>query len=70
MIYKLEDAKSGNILECSVNESKTGAIFSVSNLNTTEDVEFLDVEINEFQLFQLIGALHTIQKQLQSKKSN
>ena len=69
MIYKLEDADSGYVLECSLNESKTGAKFSVNNENTTEDFAFLDVEINEFQLFQLIGALHTIQKQLQSKKS-
>ena len=67
MIYKFEDGDSGNVLETSLNpDKKNYTTVSVSNENTLDEYSYFSFDLNQEQLYDLIGALHSMQSKIKN----
>lgn len=71
MVYKFNDESIGNVLEVEKHPQVKGMIrISINNSNTNEDFNFLDIELCDDGLYDLIGALHSIQAKIKKEVSN
>tara|TARA_R110000751_G_scaffold37795_1_gene91278 strand:+ start:1890 stop:2096 length:207 start_codon:yes stop_codon:yes gene_type:complete len=67
MTYKFEDSDNGNVLETNLNpDRKNYTTLSVSNENTLDEYSYFSFDLNKEQLYDLIGALHSIQSKMKN----
>ena len=67
MTYKFEDSDNGNVLETSLNpDKKNYTTLSISNENTLDEYGYFSFELNKEQLYDLIGALHSMQSRIKN----
>jgi hypothetical protein len=71
MIYKFEDGSTGNIIEVQRHEVAKGLVaISINNENTTDPYNGLSLDLSIEQLYDLIGALHSLQTKIKKGGQN
>ena len=68
MIYKFNDYRTGHILELAHDLIENELSISVTNEDSTDEPQYQCINLNDRQLYKLIGALHEIQKDIRREK--
>ena len=67
MTYKFENADNGNVLEANLTpDKKNYTTLRISNENTLDKFNYFSFDLNKEQLYDLIGALHSIQSKIKN----
>lgn len=71
MIYKFQDGCTGNVLEVEQHpDAKHLVTLCIDNNETEESYNYLSLDLNEEELYDLIGALHSIQAKIKKEVKN
>lgn len=70
MIYKFE-SNTGEVMEVKQDcEFRDRVVLSIDNQNTVYEYEYQEIHINKDQLYDLIGALHSLQAKVKKEGDN